>query len=53
MPLFMPSRFHSAPVRAEMRALDLRERRLPYGTMVMSVIAGANAASVIAMLIGL
>ena len=53
MPFFMPSRFHSAPVRAEMRALDLRERRLPYGTMVMSVIAGANAASVIAMLVGL
>ena len=53
MSLFMPSRFHSAPVRAEMKALDLRERRLPFGAMVVGVIAGVNAASVIAMLIGL
>jgi hypothetical protein len=53
MSLFMLSRFHSAPVRAEMRALDLRERRFPVGVMVASVIAGVNAASVIATLIGL
>jgi hypothetical protein len=49
----MQSRFHSAPVRAEMRALDLRERRLPLAAMLMGVIAGVNAASVLAMLIGL
>ncbi len=45
------SHAHSAPVRAEMRALQLLERRLPFGTMMVSVIAGANAASVIAMLL--
>ncbi len=50
MSRFMRSRFHSAPVRAEMRALRLSERRMPVGTMVMSAIAGANAASVVGML---
>ena len=46
------SRFHSAPVRAEMRAYDLHERRLPFGALLVSVVAGANAASVIATLLG-
>ena len=50
---FLQSRLHSAPVRAEMRALQLRERRLPLGTMMVSVVAGANAVSVIATLMGL
>jgi hypothetical protein len=36
-----------------MRALRLRERGLPLGTMMVSVVAGANTASVVAMLIGL
>jgi hypothetical protein len=53
MPRFVEAFFHSAPVRAEMKALDLRERRLPFGTMLVSVIAGANTASVIAMLLSL
>ncbi len=43
--------YYSAPVRAEMKALDLRERRLPFGTMLVSVVAGANAASLIATLL--
>ncbi len=47
----MRSRFHSAPVRAEMRALALRERRLPFGTIMVSVIAAANAASALATLL--
>ena len=42
---------HSAPVRAEMKILALRERRLPFGAMLVSVVAGANAASVIATLL--
>jgi hypothetical protein len=50
---FVRSHFHSAPVRAEMRALQLRDRRVPFGTIVVSVIASANTASVVAMLIGL
>ena len=50
---FVESHFHSAPVRAEMRALDLRTRRLPFGTILVSVIASANTVSVIAMLLGL
>ena len=53
MSRFVQTHFHSAPVRAEMKALNLRERRLPFGTMMVSVIAGANTASVVAMLIGL
>jgi hypothetical protein len=53
MSRFVESHFHSAPVRAEMRALDLRTRRLPFGTMLVSVIAGANTLSVIAMLLGM
>ena len=50
---FMQSHFHSAPVRAEMRALDLRRRRLPFGAMLVSVVIGVNTISVIAMLVGL
>ncbi len=50
MPRFMRSRFHSAQVRAEMRALHLRERRLPVGTVMVGVIAGTNTASVVGML---
>jgi hypothetical protein len=53
MSRFVESHFHSAPVRAEMKALDLRTRRLPFGTMLVTVIAGANTVSVIAMLLGL
>jgi hypothetical protein len=53
MPRLIESYFHSAPVRAEMRALDLRTARLPFGTMLVSVIAGANTVSVIAMLLSL
>ncbi len=53
MPRFIEAYFHSAPVRAEMKALDLRERRLPFGTMLVSVIASANAVSVVAMLMSL
>jgi hypothetical protein len=30
--------------------MQVRERRLPFGAMVVSVVAGANTASVIAML---
>jgi hypothetical protein len=51
MSRFIQSHFHSAPVRAEMRALRLRERRLPLAAMVVSVIAGVNTASVVGMLI--
>ena len=47
------TRFHSANVRAEMRALDLYERRLPFATMLVSLVAAANAASVVTMLMGL
>jgi hypothetical protein len=47
---FVQTRFHSAPVRAEMKALNLRTRRLPFGTMLVSVIAGANAVCVVATL---
>ena len=50
---FIQSHFHSAPVRAEMKALSLRPRRLPFGTILVSVIAGANTVSAIAMLLGL
>ena len=50
MSRFFESHFHSAPVRVEMKALHLQERRLPFGTMLVSVIAGANTASVVAML---
>ncbi len=53
MSRFTEAYFHSAPVRAEMKALKLRERRLPFGTMLVSVIAGANTASVVAMLLSL
>ena len=53
MSRFVQTHFHSASVRAEMKALNLGERRLPFGTMMVSVIAGANTASVVAMLIGL
>ena len=42
---------HSASVRAEMKALDLGARRLSFGAMLVSVVAGANAASVIATLL--
>jgi hypothetical protein len=35
-----------------MRAYDLHERRLPFGALLVSVVAGANAASVIATLLG-
>ena len=53
MPRFIEAYFHSAPIRAEMKALDLWERRLPFGTMLVSVIAGANTVSVVAMLMSL
>ena len=53
MSRFLQAHFHSAPVRAEMRALQLREHRVPFSTMVVSVIAGVNTASVVGMLIGL
>ena len=53
MPRFVETFFHSAPVRAEMKALDLRTARLPFGTMLVTVIAGANTASVVAMLMSL
>lgn len=53
MSRYVQTHFHSAPVRAEMKALHLRGRRLPFGTMMVSVIAGANTASVVAMLIWL
>jgi hypothetical protein len=36
-----------------MRALDLYPRRLPIGTMLVSVVACAHAASVVAMLMSL
>jgi hypothetical protein len=50
---FLQGHFHSAKVRSEMRALDLHPRRLPIGTMLVSVVACANAASVVAMLMSL
>ena len=50
MSRLVQNRFHSATIRAEMRALDLYERRLPFATMLVSVVAAANAASVVAML---
>jgi hypothetical protein len=50
---FLHSHFHSARVRSEMRALELCNRRLPFGTMLISVVACANAASVVAMLMSL
>ena len=50
---FLQSHFHSAKVRSEMRALDLHGRRLPFGTMLVSVVACANAASVVAMLMSM
>ena len=50
---FVQSYFHSAQVRAEMKALDLREYRLPFATMLVSVVAGANTASIIAVLMSL
>lgn len=53
MPHFIQAYFHSAPVRAEMKALDLGRRGLPFGTMLVTIVAGANAASVVATLIGL
>ena len=53
MSSFVQSYFHSAPVRAEMKALNLRTGRVPFGTMLVSVIAGANTVSVIAMLLSL
>ncbi len=53
MSRFAHSRFHSARVRAEMRALDPREFHLPFGTMLVSLIAGANTASLIATLLNL
>ena len=49
---FLHGHFHSAKVRSEMRALDIH-RRLPLGTMLVSVVACANAASVVAMLMSL
>ena len=51
MSRFVQNHFYSASIRAEMRAFDLRERRLPFGTVLVSVIAGANTASVLATLI--
>ena len=53
MSRLVQNRFHSATVRAEMRALDLYEHRLPFGTMLVSLVAAANAASVVTMLLGL
>ena len=50
---FLQGHFHSAKVRSEMRALDLHPRRLQLGTMLVSVVACANAASVVAMLMSL
>jgi hypothetical protein len=51
MSRFVQNHFYSASVRTEMKALNLRSGRLPFGTMLVSVIAGANAASVLATLI--
>jgi hypothetical protein len=47
----MQNHFYSASVRSEMKALDMRNRRLPFGTMLVSVIVGANTASLLATLI--
>ncbi|HEX5868412.1 MAG TPA: hypothetical protein VFY72_11980 [Beijerinckiaceae bacterium] len=52
MTSLIQSRGHSAPIRAEMKALDLR-RRLPLGAVLVSVVIGVNTVSVVAMLIGL
>jgi len=49
MTSLIQSRGHSAPIRAEMKALDLRRRRVPLGAVVI----GVNTVSVVAMLIGL
>jgi hypothetical protein len=46
-------RFYSARVRAEMKALDLATRRLPFGAMLISVVALAGTASVISTLASL
>jgi hypothetical protein len=43
-------RFHSAQVRAEMKALDLATRRLPFGAMLISVVALASVISTLASL---
>jgi hypothetical protein len=51
MSRFVQNHFYSASVRAEMRALDMWDRRLPFRTVLVSVIAGANTASVLATLI--
>jgi hypothetical protein len=50
MPPFMQRYFHSASVRAEMRALQVQPHRLPVGTMMAGMIAGADTASAIGML---
>ncbi len=48
-----PAQTRSAQIRAEMRELHVADRHLPVATMIMSLIAAANAASVVAMLIHL
>jgi hypothetical protein len=53
MARFVHSYGYSAPIRAEMKALDLRRRRVPFGAMLVSVVIGVNTISVVAMLIGL
>jgi hypothetical protein len=53
MTSLIQSRGHSAPIRAEMKALDLRRRRVPLGAVLVSVVIGVNTVSVVAMLIGL
>jgi hypothetical protein len=50
---FLHGHFHSAKVRSEMRALELLPRRLPISAMLVAVVACANAASVVAMLMSL
>ena len=53
MSRFTQAHIHSASVRAEMKALQVGERRLPFGTMLISVVALASTASVISMLVSL
>ena len=53
MSRFVQAHVYSAPVRAEMKALHVGERRLPFGRMMVSVLLAANTVSVVAMLMGL
>ena len=47
------SHFHSARVRTEMKTLDLASRRLPFGAMLVSVVALAGTVSVLSTLVSL